>query len=213
MKSNVIKGVGCIVAACAVLYACQKDLSPSLNAAKPSLSASSTNVSAGEQVALKVNNNQPGTHVVWSSNAGQASFSSTGQGTANVSFSKPGTYTVSAFIVSGSAQDSVPVLYHQTYDTTGYPHDTVPYNPYDTVPHNPYDTIPHNPYDTVPHSPYDTVPHNPYDTVPNYPHDTTPHIPIYDTIYYYPDSTYIDSVTRAHNGQVITVVTIVIVVH
>lgn len=199
MKSNVIKGVGCIVAACAVLYACQKDLSPSA-AVKPSLSASATNVATGEKVALTLNNSVPGTHVIWSSNASQASFAATGQGTANVSFFKSGTYTVSAFVVSGSAQDSV------------YHNDTIPHNPYDTVPHNPYDTVPYNPYDTI-HNPYDSVPHNPHDTVPNYPHDTMPHTPRYDTIYYYHDSTYIDSVMRANNGQVITVVTIVIVVH
>jgi len=211
MKSNVIKGVGCIVAACAVLYACQKDLSPSATA-KPSLSASATNVATGEKVALTLNNSVPGTHVIWSSNAGQASFSSTGQGTANVSFSAPGTYTVSAFVVSGASQDSVPVLYHN--DTVPHnPYDTVPHNPYDTVPYNPYDTVPHNPYDTVPYNPHDTTPYNPYDTIHNHPHDTTPYTPRYDTIYYYPDSTYIDSVMRATNGKVITVVTIVIVVH
>lgn len=195
------------MAACAVLYACQKDLSPSA-AVKPSLSASATNVATGEKVALTLNNSVPGTHVIWSSNASQASFASTGQGTANVSFSRPGTYTVSAFVVSGSAQDSV---YHN--DTIPHnPYDTIPHNPYDTIPHNPYDTVPYNPYDTI-HNPYDSVPHNPHDTVPSYPHDTMPHTPRYDTIYYYHDSTYIDSVMRANNGQVITVVTIVIVVH
>lgn len=204
------------MAACAVLYACQKDLSPSATA-KPSLSASSTNVATGEKVALTLNNSVAGTHIIWSSNARQASFSSTGQGTANVSFSAPGTYTVSAFIVSGSAQDSVyynDTTLHNPYDTVPHnPYDTVPHNPYDTVPHNPYDTTFHNPYDTVPNNPHDTVIHNPYDTVPNYPHDTTPHTPTYDTIYYHPDSTYIDSVMHANNGKVITVVTIIIVVH
>jgi len=205
MKRNFLIGISCMLAACVVLYACQKDLSSS-SAARPSLSASTTNAVTGEKVTLNVNNAPLGTHLIWASSA-QAStgFSANGQNSANVAFSAPGTYTITAYIVSGAGQDSLPY-----YDST-----VIHYPPADTTSHEPVDTIQGNPHDTLPGYPHDSLPGT-ADTTGTHQHDTVPYNPQppYDSSYYHPyDSTIIDSIAHLHNQHVIHVVTIVITVH
>jgi len=215
MKRHYLTGLSCLLAASLLLYACQKEVSPSKSSA--SLSASTTNAATGEKVALTVANMPAGTHLIWAStNMAAASFSASGAGSANVSFSAPGTYTVSAYIVSGEGADSIPQYdsTHYPYDTTGYPHDTVPYYPpHDTVPNYPHDTLPYNPGDTTPGYPHDTIPSYP-DTTPGYPHDTVPSYP-HDTVpgggWY--DSTHHDSLSHPGGPHIIQVVHIVITVH
>jgi hypothetical protein len=208
-----------------MLYACQKQLSGSVSRANPSISASTTNAATGEKVTFSVANAPAGTHLLWASTAaGAASFSANGAGSANISFSKPGTYTVTCYFVSGDAADSLP-----TYDTSWYPHDTVPNYPpppppidssgypHDTTgyPHDttgyPHDTTsyPHDttgyPHDTTGY-PHDTVPHNPP------PHDSTTYPP-HDSTYYPHDSTGLDSLIHANHGHIVGSVKIVITVH
>lgn len=204
-----------MLAASVVLYACQKDLSPSA-AANPSLSASTTNAATGEKVTLTVNNAPQGTHLVWaSSSAAAASFSGNGQNSANVAFSAAGTYTITAYIVSGAGQDSLPYNDTSLYTPPGI-HDStvVPYPPADTT-HYPADTT-HYPVDTTHTNPHDTVPYPPADTTGN--HDTVtytpPPPPPYDSTYHHSyDSSAIDSIAHLNNQHVIKVVTIVITVH
>lgn len=216
MKRELITGLSFMLAASLLLYACQKEVSPFKSA---SISASTTNAATGEKVTLTVANMPAGTHLMWgSTNMSAAAFSANGAGSANVSFSKPGTYTVSAYIVSGEGADSIPWYdtTHYPYDTAGhypdttvvppYPHDTTVYNPGDTVPGYPHDTVPGYPHDTLPNYPHDTTTGYPHDTMPGYPHDTVPGGGWYD-------STHHDSVNHPAGLHIIQVVTIVITVH
>ncbi|HWB26515.1 MAG TPA: hypothetical protein VG738_13605 [Chitinophagaceae bacterium] len=223
MKRNLLIGTGCITAALVMLYACQKQLSPSI--AAPALKASTTNAATGEKVSLSVTNMPPGTHLIWmSTSSGYASFNSTGQGIAAVSFSKPGTYKITCYIISGEGADSIPA-----YDTSFNPYDTVPnypppppppaYDssnyPHDTTYPGPGDTVPGQPHDTMPNYPHDTATSYPHDTTPQYPHDTLPGYPPtgHDTTHYPYDSTYVDSLVHAHNNHIMATVTISITVH
>ena len=179
--------------------------------ATPSLTASTTNAVAGETIILNVNNAPLGTHLVWASNSPAGSmFSPNGQGSAHVAFTAPGTYTVTAYIVSGAGQDSIPV-----HDTSFYPN----YIPPADSSNHPNDTLViHPPVDTTSHYPHDTLPNNPTDTTPSYPHDTLPTYPPppppHDSTNYYPyDSTVIDSIAHLHNQHIIRAITIVITVH
>ncbi len=221
MKSrNLLIGISCILASIMLLYACQKNISPSIST--PSLTASTTDAAVGQQVTLNVINPPPGSHLMWSSTSpDRASFAANGTASANVSFTVPGTYTVTCYFVSGAAADSFPTndsvhnpydtvpnypTYPPVYDTTGYPHDSVPSYP-DTVANYPHDTIPNYPHDTTTNYPHDTTTNYPHDTVPGYPHDTVPNFP-HDTTHSPTDSTMHNT-----NGRIISSVTIIITVH
>jgi hypothetical protein len=203
MKSNsLITGIGLMLASVVLLYACQKQLSATRP--NPSISASTTNAAVGEKIALTVANAPAGTHLMWSSTAGSgAAFSAASVDGASVAFNKPGTYHVTCYFVSGAAADSLP-----NWDTSSYPHDTVPYYP----PPPPIDSsnYPHDttgyPHDTTSY-PHDTTTY-PHDTTPNYPPPPPPH----DSTYYPHDSTSLDSLVHAYNGQIIGKVTITIIV-
>ncbi|HVX52203.1 MAG TPA: hypothetical protein VHB48_18735 [Chitinophagaceae bacterium] len=220
MKSNLLTGLSCLAAAMFLLYACQKQLSPT--ASTPVLNASATDAAIDEKIILSIVNAPAGTHLIWQSTpAVNALFSLNGEGSANVSFSKPGTYIVTCYIVDAAGQDSIP-----NYDTTHYRYDTVPNYPppppvydsaenrHDTTPHNPRDTAPAHAGDTTTYYPHDTVSSHPNDTVSGipdttqgYPHDTTIYLP-QDSAYYPYDST-------EHNqyANVLKVISITITVH
>lgn len=225
MKNNsLVTGVTLMLASAVLLYACQKQLSGSVSRPAASLTASTTNAATNEKITLTVANAPVGAHLLWASTAANnAAFSINGAGSANVSFSKPGTYTVTCYFMSGDTADSLP-----NYDTTSYPHDTFPPifpppppPPYDSS-NYPHDTTPNYPppYDTTGY-PHDTTgyPHDstnyPHDTT-NYPHDTTPNYPPpppYDTTWHPYDSTGLDSLMHANYPHIMGKVTIVIVVH
>lgn len=221
-RNNLLIAAAGITASFVMLYACQKGIN-GLTQAKPTLTASSTNVAVGQTVSLSVANAPLGTHNVWATSSLQHTLFSNAavHNNASVAFTKPGTYVITCFIVSGAGADSIPYT-----DTTTLPRDTVVYYPpvHDTLPGNPHDSsyhpgdTTHYPVDTTYH-PGDTT-HHPVDST-YYPGDTTHH-PV-DSTFYPGDTTHHhadtihypgDSTTHFGNGHtVVSSVNIVIVVH